>query len=272
MEMPIQCSIQVVVCPSDEFHRIDYEVMGIAFDVQNELGCLCEEKIYEREIEARCLERGMDARSEVPVCVTHGSFEKTYLLDLVVERRVLYELKATASFTPRHRQQILNYLFLTNLQHGKLVNMRPPSVEFEFVSNVVPSEDRYRFNIDARAWVDLDEHSTWIRELVAALLEDWGAFLDVQLFYDAVEHLRPQRGDLTGPVPVRVGGRAVGQQNTHLLNADTALCLTALKRARAAHEDHLLRFLSHTSLRAIQWINFCRHEITMKTLRNRSVT
>ena len=53
------------------------------------------------------------------------SFCKTYYLDLLVGGGAIFELKAVAALAEGHRRQLMHYLFLTDLPHGKLVNLRP---------------------------------------------------------------------------------------------------------------------------------------------------
>ena len=65
--MTIQCSIEPLVMTKDEYHYLDHDVMGIIFSVQNELGRLFDEKIYQKAIMSRCLEAGMKVEEEVDI-------------------------------------------------------------------------------------------------------------------------------------------------------------------------------------------------------------
>ena len=114
-----------------------YEVMRHAFDVQRELGRLFHEKIYHREIAFRI----PDARCEVAVDVRFGDFCKTYYLDLLVGGGAIFELKAVEALAERHRRQLMHYLFLADLPHGKLVNLRRgrSSTSSSTMSSHVPS-------------------------------------------------------------------------------------------------------------------------------------
>lgn len=265
--MPIDCPVEPIPILKGEYHRLDYQAMALVFDVHNDLGCLCDEKIYQSALEQRCRKAGFEALREVPITVKHGRFSKLYLVDLVVERSVLYELKTADAINPQHRQQALNYLFLAGFQYGKLVNMRPPSVQSEFVSTTLTTGDRHQFEIMKDGWMDLDHDSIWLREFMTELLLDWGAFLDVQLFYEALSFFRDGDERFVKPVRVENEGRVLGVQKLRLLSPEIAVTLSALKDSQQSHEKHLRRFLSHTSLRAIHWVNFNRHNIIMKTLK-----
>ena len=62
---------------------------------------------------------------------------KTYCLDMLIGGGAIFELKAVQSLMERHRRQLMQYLFLLDLPHGKLVNLRPERVDHEFVNNVL---------------------------------------------------------------------------------------------------------------------------------------
>ena len=52
--MPIKTRFEVRNISDDEFYSLDYKIMGIVFDVHNEFGRFCDEKIYKTEIADRC--------------------------------------------------------------------------------------------------------------------------------------------------------------------------------------------------------------------------
>ena len=109
--------------------------MRHAFNVRRKLGRLFHEKIYHREIAFRI----PDARCEVAVDVRFGDFCKTYYLDLLVAGGAIFELKAVEALAERHRRQLMHYLFLADLPHGKLVNLRRGQVSPSSTILTVPS-------------------------------------------------------------------------------------------------------------------------------------
>jgi len=241
--------------------------MGIVFGIHNELGPLCDERIYQDELAYRCEVRGIGAAlREVPIVVSHEGFSKTHFIDLLVARSVIYELKTVKSLTGQHRKQVLNYLLLTGLQCGKLVNLRAASVEWSFVSTRLTPERRHDYAVEDQEWKDRDEDSLWLRLTMLGLLTDWGAFLAVELFYDAIEHFRGGEDKVVQRIDIVSDSRVVGAQRAHLLNPETAFKITAITRAPLAYEHHLRKFLSHTHLKAIQWVNFNHHSITFRTI------
>ena len=103
---------------------------------------------YHREIAFRI----PDARCEVAVDVRFGDFCKTYYLDLLVGGGAIFELKAVEALAERHRRQLVHYLFLADLPHGKLVNLRRGRVEHEFVNNVLTRAERTAFTAIGDSW------------------------------------------------------------------------------------------------------------------------
>ena len=80
--MPILRSLNQRSVTDDEFHAIDRVVMSHAYDIQNKFGRLFDERVYENELAGRLLADGLEVHTQVPVTVSHGSFTKTYYLDL----------------------------------------------------------------------------------------------------------------------------------------------------------------------------------------------
>src|ERR1043166_8108734 len=255
--MPIQHNLKLRTFSEDEFHAIDYEMMRLFFATHKDIGRLCDEGIYQVEIAHRGRQNGFDMiATEVPIRVSHGDFTKTYFVDVLVNNGALYELKAASAISPEHRKQTLSYLLLLGLYHAKIVNLRPSSVEHEFVSTRLTTEKRYQFSTDETTWQDLDADGAWLREFMKDLLRDWGAFLDVDLFYEAVQYFRGGPEQVIGTVQIVRDSRVIGTQHAHLLNPDTAFKLTAITQDLEYYTEHLRRFLQHTALRAVQWINF----------------
>jgi GxxExxY protein len=265
--MPIHVAVPVRRITQDEFHAIDYRVMRVVFDVHNELGNLCDEHIYRDEIAGRCRTDGFDqVYTEVGIRVSFEDFTKRYSIDLLVETSALYELKVADALAPAHRTQTLNYLLLAGLAHGKLVNMKPNSVEHEFVSTRLTPDRRYDFHINESQWRDCDEDGRWLRTLMKRLVSEWGVFLEVELFYDAVKYFRGGEERVIRKIELAHDGRSIGTQRAHLLNPATAFKISSIAGDTSIYEKHLRKFLRHTTLARIQWINFNHHNVEFATI------
>jgi hypothetical protein len=152
------------------------------------------------------------------------------------------------------------------MKHAMLANLRPERVQYEFLSTQLTNETRRQFSLAEIGWREVNDESGWLRKKLVELLDDWGAFLEVGLYRDAITHFLGGPERVIAPVPVHFGERILGNQSVHLLTADTAFAFTALPAERATMEDHQRRFLKHTPLHFIQWINFNHHQIELTTL------
>ena len=86
-------------------------IIGAFFKVHNELGSGYSEKIYQRALAIVLREMGLEAIEERRVRVFfHGALIGTFCVDLVVEGRILIEIKASKELEPRDTAQVLNYL------------------------------------------------------------------------------------------------------------------------------------------------------------------
>jgi hypothetical protein len=196
--------------------------------------------------------------------VTFDSFKKTYFLDLLVGGAI-FELKTVELIAPRHRAQLLNYLLLTGAAHGKVVNMRPHKVQHEFVNTCLNRADRIAFSIEDQDWQERGKNG--LKVWVTDLLHDLGVGLDLNLYRDAVLHFCSPASSIARVEVHGAGGHVLGTQEQHLLNPEIALRLSAVDPDDCPYfEHHLRRFLAHTSLTAIQWINITRSRVSFKTI------
>ena len=134
-----------------------------------------------------------DAQREVPVEVRFEDFSKTYDLDLLIGGGVIIEMKAVEALAQRHQRQLMYYLFLTGLRHGKVVNLRPEQVEHLFVNNVLSAAARSSLATVDDGWQEIKTRR--FRERMTAALRDWGVGLDLGLYEEAAAHLCGQPPD-----------------------------------------------------------------------------
>ncbi len=252
--MPIKYDFPVRVLSQDEFHAIDRIVMRFAFDIQNELGRFYDERIYQKELSFRCQNEGLKVLLEPVIRVSHGDFEKLYYLDMLVNSGVVYELKAVEALLGAHENQLINYLLLLAVYHGKLVNFRPTSVEHRFVSTRLTAQARQAVRVESRLWQELCLDDTLVLEKTHDLLSDWGGFLDVELYKEALIHFLGGSEKRIRPVDVRVANRVVGAQKICLLQDNTILYVSSVKKHQVSYQKHIERLFEHTCLTRIQWV------------------
>ncbi len=103
-------------------------VIGAAIEVHRILGAGLLESVYEeclcRELELRNIP--FERQKEVPLKYKGVDIDCGYRLDIVVDRKVLVELKACNSLEPVHEAQLLSYLRLTGIKVGLLINFNVP--------------------------------------------------------------------------------------------------------------------------------------------------
>ena len=262
--MPVLVDAELRRMSQAEFGPIAYAVMERAFEVRRELGPSFDEGIYQRAIVV-----GLpDARTEVSIKVSYGNFRKNYYLDLLIEHGAVFEIKVAEAINPRHRAQLLNYLLLCNLQHGKLINMRPPRIEHEFVNSHVEHADRTGFSVDDAGWCQRSPVECRLKELFLDILHDWGTSLAIPLYEEAITHFLGGEESVLRDVEVRFQSCVVGQQPMRLLTSDSAFRITNINRPTDIEQfkQHLQRVLAHTNLKSIQWINMTLRHVTFQTI------
>lgn len=265
--MPITTPFPLRPMPQEQFAALDYQVMSHAFASQNELGRLCDEVIYQNDFAARLQGAGLGPiRTKVPITVFHGDFSKTYFLDLTVADSAIYELKTVTHVVPEHESQLLNYLFLGGTNHGKLINFRPSQVETRFANTTLTHKTRRQCQIDLQRWIEHEESISHLRMVLAELVKDWGGFLELPLYLEALVHFLGGKQAVLQALPLFRDGVPLGNQRLHLLTPVIAFRLTALTDSFEAYEHQLRSLLQHTSLHALQWINMNHHQITFTTL------
>ena len=265
--MPIEVATEICVFDQEQFHALDRRVMPIIFQVRNEFGRLLNERLFKVEIANRCAENHvLPVQREVCIRVTHDGFAKCYSMDILISRGFMVEAKTAESIVPAHRNQSLNYLFLTGLHHARLVNLRSDPVQHEFVSTRLTPERRRQFVVIDAEWIEPNPESAWLKEKVVEILQDWGAFLDVALYREAITWLLGGESLVCQPVGIFSGSRTVGTQTVDLLTNDTAFSFTSVVRCPEFMRSHQMRFLQHTALNHLQWVNFNRHQIEFVTL------
>ena len=106
-------------------------IIGAAFEVSNHLGHGFLEPVYQKALMYELAEMGLSADKQAGFRVHYkGTRVGWYYADIVVERRVIVELKAVASLASPHVGQVLNYLKASKLRTGLLLNFGRPRLEY----------------------------------------------------------------------------------------------------------------------------------------------
>ncbi len=114
-------------CQSDlQYGEITEKISGCAFEVINELGTGFLESVYERALAIALQDKGLRVHVHFRQRIV-GEF----YADLVVEGKVIVELKAAKAIDPEHQAQIINYLKATGIEVGLLINFGNPKLEYK---------------------------------------------------------------------------------------------------------------------------------------------
>ena len=107
------------------------KILAAAFAVHNTLGCGFLEKVYSKALLVEVRAMGLACEHEAAFKVRYKDVDVgDYFADLIVERRVVVELKACAALDSAHEAQILNYLKASNIKVGLLLNFGRPKLQY----------------------------------------------------------------------------------------------------------------------------------------------
>jgi GxxExxY protein len=112
---------------ADLLHRrITGHIIGLFFEVYNELGAGFLESVYVGALAIALEQSGLQHRREAALeVVFRGVPVGLFRADLVVEGKVVVEVKAGRTIDPAHESQLLNYLRASGLEVGLLLNFGP---------------------------------------------------------------------------------------------------------------------------------------------------
>ncbi len=111
-------------------NEISYATRGAIFKVYNELGAGLFESVYETALMYQLQKDGLNVKSQVPVPVYYDGIKLDigFRLDILVEDKVIIEIKSVEELAKVHHKQILTYLKLTKLKLGLLVNFNSDEI------------------------------------------------------------------------------------------------------------------------------------------------
>lgn len=111
-------------------NEISYKIRGAIFKVYNELGPGLLESIYEAALCYQLKKEGLNVQNQVPIDVIFDGviLPVSYRLDILVENKVIIELKSVETLSNVFFKQLLTYLKITKLRLGILVNFNTDDI------------------------------------------------------------------------------------------------------------------------------------------------
>lgn len=108
----------------DELESIARGVVDAAFKIHTGLGPGLLESVYEVVLARELEKRGLHVQRQVsvPIVFDGSKFDEGFRADIIVNRRLLVELKSVETLAPIHGKQVLTYLRLLDFRLGLLIN------------------------------------------------------------------------------------------------------------------------------------------------------
>ena len=112
------------------YEDVSRKIIGLSFDVMNELGVGFLESVYHRALEIALCSSGFHVQSEVPLEVSFRGINVGYFkADLLVDQKIIVEVKAIDHIIGEHKAQVINYLAVSGLLVGLIINFGQAQVQ-----------------------------------------------------------------------------------------------------------------------------------------------
>jgi GxxExxY protein len=117
-------------------HEITEQILAASFDVINELGAGFLESVYGKALILVLQDKGLQVVEQAPIPVHfRGQKIGVFFADILVENRVIIELKAVKALASEHLAQVINYLKASGLETALLVNFGQRKIEYRRLNN-----------------------------------------------------------------------------------------------------------------------------------------
>jgi GxxExxY protein len=114
------------------YEELTHEILNVAFEVHNTLGCGFLEKVYENALISEFKRREIKSIAQKEMKVHYkGETVGLYFADIVVENKVVLEIKTVEKITKIHEAQLLNYLKASNFKVGLILNFASTKLEYK---------------------------------------------------------------------------------------------------------------------------------------------
>ena len=115
-----------------KYKELTEKIIKAAFEVQNSLGCGFLEKVYENALFRELEISGVKAeRQRVLKVIYKGKEVGNYICDLLVEDKIIVEVKITDKILGIHQAQLMNYLKASGYRVGLIFNFSKPRLEYK---------------------------------------------------------------------------------------------------------------------------------------------
>ena len=114
------------------YKELSYKIIGIAMEVHRELGPGFLEKVYENSMMLLLKEKGIEAKQQYPIPVHFkGTKIGEYFADILMDDKVILELKTVDKITNLFRAKAIHYLKATEKKLAIIINFKSESLQYE---------------------------------------------------------------------------------------------------------------------------------------------
>jgi GxxExxY protein len=132
--IPATCAIALAMDEND----ISYLIRGAIFEVYNYLGPGLLESVYVEALNYELVKRGLTVETQKPMKVAYKALEMScgFRADMLVNDKVIVEIKSVENLMNVHHAQLLTYLKATNRKLGLLVNFNTDNITQSIIRKV----------------------------------------------------------------------------------------------------------------------------------------
>ncbi len=112
-----------------------YQIIGLCMEVHNQLGKGFNEVVYGDALEIELIDRDINYSRESKYAISYKGniLPHKYKADFIIDNKIVLEIKAISCLTSSHLKQTLNYLAVTELRLGLLINFGEDSLKYKRV-------------------------------------------------------------------------------------------------------------------------------------------
>ena len=111
---------------------LSYQIINAAFGVHNTLGCGFLEKVYENALVINLRKKRINCKQQEAIKVIYeNEVVGDYIADILVEDKIILEIKAVDQISDVHRAQVMNYLKATKIKLGIIINFAEPKLIYK---------------------------------------------------------------------------------------------------------------------------------------------
>ncbi len=115
------------------FKELTYKIIGIAMQIHKKLGPGFLEAVYEEVLLIEFAKNNVSFENQVPldICYNGIKLRKKYRADFIIENKILLEIKKVSNLTKIDEMQMINYLRVTKLKVGLVLNFGRTSLQWK---------------------------------------------------------------------------------------------------------------------------------------------